>query len=1020
MGLTEFAVKRFQFTLVMFLLMIAIGWSSLQNIPRAEDPIFPIPVVAIVAVYPGADPEDMEKLVIDPIEDALNETSDVKEIRSTASDGLAVVSVEYDWSKDAEKKYDEALREINAARSKLPADLASLTISKASPGLVNIVQMALIGPNSSPRALHDAAEILQDRIEQAFGVRTVEVSGLPGAEIQVAIDLAKLASFGVPLTQVVDLMKGENAVIPGGAVETGTRRFNVRTSGNYSSLDEIAATVIAGTGGNRRNGGKIVRLRDVAKVGWDYEEARYVTRYNGQRAVFISVTQKDDMNIFKVRDAILKEVDGFRETLSPDMRLEIGFDQSRNVRNRLGRLGSDFAIAVCLVLITLLPLGLRAAGVVMISIPLSMAIGIALLYFTGFSLNQLSIAGFVLALGLLVDDSIVVTENIERFLRQGYSRMDAAIAATRQIYFAVLGCTATLLFAFLPLFMLPEGAGKFVKSLAASITYTIIASLVVALTMIPFLASRVLKEQEPHGNRLLQAVMKGIQTFYRPLLHGALSFPRTAVALAGLIFVGVLALVPLIGFSLFPNADVPQFMITVDTPEGSAIGETDRAVRFVEERLLARPEIKDVFSNTGRGNPRVYYNSFRRETRPNVGDLYVQLHKFDPKTTPKLFDAMRVEFADYPEARIIVKPFENGPPIAAPIAIRVVGPDLEVLTQLAERVETVIKSVQGTRDVSNPLRLARTDLDLNIDTTKASLYGVPTVQIDRTVRLAVAGESIGKFREANGDEFPIVLRAPRVDGHQRLDVLNQIYVNSVQGDALPLRQLIDPRLATAPNSISRYKRQRSVTVTGQVASGYNTEQLTNQIVAALDKEKLPPGYRYLISGEREARQSSFAGLGTAALIAVFGILAVLVLEFGDFRSTIIVAGVIPLGIIGGVLALYLSGYSLSFMALIGFIALIGIEIKNSILLVDFTHQLRAQGMELMDAIQQAGEIRFFPILLTSLTAIGGLTPLALQGSPLYSPLAWVIIGGLISSTFLARLVTPAMYFLLAPKMQDAR
>ena len=426
-----------------------------------------------------------------------------------------------------------------------------------------------------------------------------------------------------------------------------------------------------------------------------------------------------------------------------------------------------------------------------------------------------------------------------------------------------------------------------------------------------------------------------------------------------------------------------------------------------------------MFSYAGRGNQRVYYNVFGRETKANTGELYVEAKKFNPHTTPAFYDELRREFADYPDAKIIVKPFEAGPPIAAPIAIRLLGPELKVLSELANRTENIIKSVQGTRDVSNPLRLSRTDLDLNIDTTKASLYGVPTINIDRTVRLAVAGESIGNFREPNGDEFPIVLRAPLLNGHQNLGVLDQIYVNSLQGDALPLRQLIDPQLKTAPNSISRYKRQRAVTVTAQVASGYNTEKLTSEVMTLLAKEKLPLGYRYQIAGEREARQSSFAGLGTAALIAVFGILAVLILEFGDFRSTIIVAGVIPLGIIGGMLALFLSGYSISFMGAVGFIALIGIEIKNSILLVDFTHQLREQGVELLDAIQQAGEIRFFPILLTSLTAIGGLLPLALQGSPLYSGLAWVIIGGLLSSTFLARLVTPAMYLLLAPKMQKS-
>ncbi len=1012
MWLTEFAVKRFQFMLVMFLLLVAVGFHAMLNIPRAEDPAFPIPMVIVVATYPGADPEDIEKLVIDPLEKALNETSDIKEIRSTARDGQAIVTVEYDWSKDPDKKYDEAVREINAARGKLPADLASLFVTKANPGLTSILQLALVGPNTDARRLQKTARRLQERLEQVHGVRTVEVSGLAQSEVQVAIDLPRLAKYGVPLTQVVDTLRSENALVPGGAVESGTRRFNLRTSGNFASLEEIASTIIASSGT------RIVRLKDVAAVRWGYDEERYVTRYNGQRAVFINVTQKDDMNIFNVRDAVVAEVDRYRAELSPDMRLAVGFDQSRNVESRLNRLAVDFAIAIGLVMVTLVPLGLRAAGVVMVSIPLSMAIGVALLYFAGFSLNQLSIAGFVLALGLLVDDSIVVTENIERFLRQGHSRMEAAILATRQIHLAVIGCTATLLFAFLPLFMLPEGAGKYIKSLAASISFTIVASLLVALTVIPFLASRLLeRRKEDHGSPLLRWVMRGIRAFYGPQLRLCLAYPKTAVAIAGVLFVGVLGLVPVVGVSLFPQADVPQFLVSVEMPEGSAIGETDRAVRHVEQKLLAHPEVAHVFSNAGRGNPRNYYNEFRTESRPNVGDLFVELKRYDPRTTPALYDQLRQELADYPQASLVVKPFENGPVVAAPIAIRILGPRLDTLGELAGEVERVIKSVPGTRNVSNPLRLARTDLDLNIDTTKASLYGVPTIAIDRTVRLAVAGETIGQFREADGDESPITLRAPMTGGRQNLGVLDEIYVNSVQGTALPLRSLIDPQLRTAPTTITRYKRQRSVTVTAYPSSGYNTEKLTGQIVAKLEAQALPAGYRFMVAGEREARNESFAGLGVAALIAVFGILAVLVLEFGDFRSTIVVAGVIPLGIIGGMLALFLSGYSLSFMAVIGFIALIGIEIKNSILLVDFTHQLRQEGKGLMEAIQEAGEVRFLPILLTSLTAIGGLLPLALQGSSLYSPLAWVIIGGLASSTFLARLVTPAMYCLLAPPLE---
>jgi multidrug efflux pump subunit AcrB len=318
--------------------------------------------------------------------------------------------------------------------------------------------------------------------------------------------------------------------------------------------------------------------------------------------------------------------------------------------------------------------------------------------------------------------------------------------------------------------------------------------------------------------------------------------------------------------------------------------------------------------------------------------------------------------------------------------------------------------------VDNPARRLRTDLDLRIDSDKAALFGVAPVEADRTVRAAVAGLNVGKFREADGDEFDITLRLP-MQGRQTLQALDYIEVSSTSGKPVPLRQLTDPEFSTAPSAIRRHDRLREYVITAYPTADRNVAEVTQDVLRNLRKIEMPPGYSIRAGGELEAQQESFGGIGTAVLVAVFGILAVLVLEFGSFRSTLIVAGVVPLGITGALLALLVTGNSLSFTAVIGMIALVGIEIKNSILLVDFTNQLREDGMPLDEAIEKAGEIRFLPILLTSLTAIGGMLPLALQGSGLYSPLAIVIIGGLISSTLLARLVTPVMYKLLPPAIQ---
>jgi CzcA family heavy metal efflux pump len=1012
MSFLEFPIKRYQFTLVAFAMLVALGISSFSSIPRQEDPYFPIPIYQIIVAYPGAEPRDVERLVVKPIEDRISELDDIKKIESFSNDGLATILPEFYSSADADKKYDEVVREINALRPSLPAEIARLEIKKSNPGLVNIVQFALVSPDAPYRELEDQARDLKDLLKAVDGVRTSETWAYPARELRVALDLPRMAELKLAPSKVVDALQSENTTVPGGAIDVGSRSFSVKTSGSYESLDEVRDTVVAAVDG------RTVRIRDVAEVHWDTKEHTYTGRFNGQRAVFITANQKDGYNIFEVRQRILDAARKFEQQLPKRIKLELGFDQSDNVATRLNRLTTDFAIAIALVAITLLPLGLRAASIVMISIPLSLAIGVSTLHLVGFSLNQISIAGFVVALGLLVDDSIVVVENISRFLREGHSRTQAAILATRQIFLAILGCTATIIFAFLPLMMLSGPSGKFIRVLPTAVLSTVLASLLIALTIIPFLASRILsKHENPEGNRLLQSVQRGIHRFYQPLLHRALARPRLTVwgslAACLVIMVGVGGI---IGFSLFPKADTPNFLITVETPDGSSIAETDRALKFVETRLSALPDVASYFTNLGHGNPKIYYNEFGNEGATNYGDIFVKLKEYDTTDTPKKLEQLRRELKQYPNAHIYVKEFQNGPPITAPIAIRVIGPELDELDRLAARVEQVLKETPGTRDVENPVRIKRTDLQLNIDSQKAALFGVPAIEFDRAVRLAVAGVPASRYKETDGEQYDIMVRTPiaeRADIH----ALDQVRVTTLNGATLPLSQLAQVEFTAAPTQIDRYNRARAVTINAEVQNGYNTDRVTTEVLRRLDEMQWPRGYSYVPGGELESRAESFGGLQAATIVALLGIVAVLVLEFGSFKSTLIVLSVVPFGIAGGILMLGLAGYSISFTATIGFIALIGIETKNSILLVDFTNQLRAEGMALDEAIERAGEIRFLPILLTSATAIGGLLPLALQNAGMYSPLAWVIIGGLISSTLIARIVTPVMYKLIPPTIE---
>ncbi len=1012
--ITEFFVDRWQLTVVLSAMLVAMGWSAWNGIPRAEDPSFPIPTFTVVAVFPGASPGDVEQLVVDPIEERFGELEELKDLRSTVTDGLAVIRAEFEADADADGKYDEVLRELNAIRPSLPADLLSLDVRKANATEVAVLQLALVSGGAPYHDLEKRAERLEERIETVAGIKSADVFAVPEREVGVRLDLGRLARLGITPGQVLAAIGSDNASIPGGSVDAGSRRFNVKTSGEYASIDEVRNTVV------RAAGGSVVFLRDVADVEWSYADATHRARFDGRRAVFVTAKQQAGTNVERIRDAVWKELDAFEKTLPPTITLARGFDQSANVKERLSHLGRDFAIALALVLLTLLPLGFRAAGIVMVSIPLSIAIGLAALHAVGYSINQLSIVGFVIALGLLVDDSIVVVENIARFLREGRTRREAAILATRQIAVAVLGCTATLIFAFLPLIFLPGTSGQFIRVMPLTVVFTVVASLVVSLTIVPWLASRTLRESDDReGNFFMRGLHRGIGATYAPVLNRALARPWLTLALSALLLAGSFAMVPVVGFSLFPKAGTPQFLVDVETPDGSSLDETDRAVRFAEGVLLRDPRVAAVMSNVGRDNPQVYYNVVPRAENASVGQLFVRLEEYDGERTPVMLDSLRARFAGYPNARIEVREFENGPPIDAPIAIRVSGPDLDTLRALSARVEAAMKATAGTMYVDNPVRLARTDLKVEVDRSRAALFGVPTVEVDRTVRLGIAGLSAGTYRDESGDEHPIRVRLPH-EGRPSADALERVHLTSFSGAPVPLGQVARVRFASSPPLIQHHDRERAVTLTSYVRSGHVTDRVTKAVLAKLEGMEMPAGYAWTAAGEIESRQESFGGVGGAVIVAVFMILAILVLEFRTFRSTLIVASVIPLGFVGGIAALWMTGNTLSFTATIGFVALIGIEIKTSILLVDFTNQLREEGMGLLDAIRHAGEVRFVPIVLTTLTAIGGLLPLALEGSSLYSPLAWVIIGGLVSSTLLARLVTPVVYRLIPPAVRARR
>jgi len=1014
MRLTSFFVKNYQFTLVAFMMIVVVSITTLLGMPRAEDPEINPPQFPIVIVYPGTSPKDIEELVVKPIEKRVSELENLKKITSTINDGVAVIDVEYKYESNVENKYQELVREINAIRPELPPDIYSIEVRKITPTDVNVLQIALISENAGAAKLKYYATDLRDQLEKINSLKKVEYWGLPEQIIRIDLKLDEIAQKRIPLTAVIGSIEGEAANIPAGNVSAGTKSFNVKTSGKYRDIDEVKNTIIYNANGN------VIYLKDVAEVAFNYEEERHITRLNGHRCVLITAAQKSGENIAVTQKSYLPVINSFRKGLPANIELVKHFDQADNVSHRLGSLGIDFMIAIALVLITLIPLGWRAALVVMVAIPVSLGIGIVIMNLLGYSLNQLSIVGLVVALGLLVDDSIVVVENIERWLRDGHTRQTAVIQATKQIGLAVLGCTATLIIAFLPLLFMPGGAGEFIRGLPMAVITCVFASMLVSLTIVPFMASRILKvAHNPEGNFFLRALKRLISGSYSRLLGYSLQNPVETLVIAVVIFGASLILFKAIGFKLFPASEKPQFLVNVTMPLQSNLRATDSLSRLVEKELSKEKQIEYYTTNVGKGNPRIYYNVIPENDKAGFGQFFVQLF---PDITPlekkNLIESLRQRFSEFAGVTIEVKDFEQGPLVEAPVAVRISGDNLDTLRTLAASAERLLKTVPGAIYVRNEVDLLKSDIRVNINQDKSRRLGIQTADIDRTVRLSLAGVNVGKYTDEDGDEFNIMLTSPH-EQFSTIGSFNNIYVNNAAGTAVPLKQIAELEFEASSATIKHRDKKRFVVVTAFTGKDVLAQQVATDFMVSASAMRLPPGYEIELAGEAESQKETFGGGFLTVIIAtVFLFIMVLILEFKTFKSTLIVLSVIPLGVIGGVTMLWLTGNPMSFVAIIGFIGLAGIEVKNSILLVDFTNQLRLDGMELSQAISQAGELRFLPIVLTSLTAIGGLMPIALSNNPLISPLALVLIGGLISSTVLSRIITPVVYKLIPPTINQ--
>ncbi len=999
MQLPRAAIKNAQFTLTIVVLLVLVGIVSYFQMPRSEDPQFDIPITLLEIIYPGASPTDIETLVVDPLEEEFADIEGIKKVESQIKNGGARIEVTFLYGSDPNAAYNEVKQAVSSVKPTLPEGVQDVLVLKATPTSVAIIQLALWSDSTDYKSMEFHAKQLEKRLEAIEAVKKADIWGYPTQVVAVDLNLAMLKHYGISVTTINNILKGRAINITPGFVDANTRRFNVKTSGNFQHIDELSNTVIFS------NDTSVIRLADVAYVAFSDRDPSYLAYYDGKPVIFLTAEQRAHTNIFALTKAIDDEILSFQKTLPESIKIATLFKQSDGVENRVNGFFDNLWQGLILVgIMSLIFLGVREAIVVIVAIPLSFLIAIGWLDFAGFGLQQMSIVGLIIALGLLVDNAIVVTESIHREKANYPTLAEAAAAGTSRVGWAISSGTVTTMLAFLPMLMLASDTGDFIRSMPVTVVLVLLASLLIALTLTPLLASKFFSKKPEKIKTLQHHANAFAERYYVKWLARLMKAKFIVLIVAFVALVAMASLFGQVGLSLFPKAEKSMLLIDVETPPNSSLDYTNSVMHLMTDFLKAQPEVDKIALNVGNSNPRIYYNEIPKRGVVTYGQVLLVLKEYDEDEINALVGSLRSEFSQWHQAKIIVKEFTQGPVTDQPITVRLISESLSDLEQVAGDLQRKMASMSGTINLDNPIGVANTELALDIDYDKAALFGIDINNLDNVIQTALSGTFIGQFNDSNGENYPILVRRPKsgLAGLADITIVNQ------QGSNIPLGQFVDITLQKGRTDFFHYQKLRMARVSADAAQGYSVQALTSEVVNYLENYQLPSGMYYILGGEEESRQESFAGLSQIMLITAIGIFAILVLQFKSFLQPLVIFTSIPFGIAGAVLGLYITGLSFSMMAFIGLISLFGIVVNNAIILIDTTNKNLAISNNKEQAILSASATRFTPILLTTITTIGGLIPLTLLGGSLWQPLGVVIISGLCISAIASFVIVPLL------------
>lgn len=1015
MTVTELAIKRPSLIIVIFAALGVLGFFSYSQLSYELLPKITPPIITITTVYPGASPNEVENSVSKVLEDAVSSLDGIDALAATSSEGVSFVFVEFKQGTDIDLAMQNALRKVGEVESLLPSDAKAPVLSKFALDEIPVLRMSVTG-RQSPREFYQfVKDHVQPRLSKMEGVAQVALIGGEEREIRVNLDAAKVKSYGLSILGVTQMIKSSNLDFPTGRIKDSDGQYVVRLAGKLATVEDIRHLVV----GQSRSGGDI-RLKDVAEVEDGTKEMLNITRYNGLGAMAIFVQKQSDANAVDVSRLVRAELAKLEaEYADQNFKVMIAQDGSQFTVDAANAVKVDLGLAIMMVALVMLLFlhSIRNSVIVMIAIPASMVSSFIAMYLLGFSLNLMTLLGLSLVVGILVDDSIVVLENIYHHLEKGADRVTASITGRNEIGFAALAITLVDVVVFVPLAMTTGLVGNIMRQFAIVVVVATLLSLFVSFTITPLLASRFAKVERLTRNTLMGRFALWFEGWYEKLARNYLGVLRWSLGNKGKVFAATVVMffaslsLPALGFiggEFVAQSDRGEFAVTLELRPGATLEETNRTSQEVEQMLLQMPEIDRLFVNVGASN-----EGLLGQTANNVTEINVALVPRDQrqKSTDEVGWEIKQMLRTLPGVKVRVNPIGIfGVANQTPIQLVVSGPERDKVEEAAHQVMGILHRIPGTADIRLSIDEAKPETRVTIDREKMADLGLTLAEVGATMRIALAGDNDSKYREGV-NEYDLRIQLDEFDRTRTDDLGKLTFVNRL-GQQVELQQFASIERTTGPSKLQRRDRNAALTVFSQ-AVGRPSGTIAQEFEEIRKLEPLPEGVRLAYAGDLKNQQDSFGSLGLAMLAAVLFTYMIMVALYDSFVYPFVVLFSIPVAIVGALLALALTMKSLSIFSMLGIIMLIGLVGKNAILLVDRANQTKAEmGLNTFDAIMEAGQARLRPILMTTLTMIVGMMPIAMStasGAEWKTGLAWALIGGLTSSMFLTLVLVPVVY-----------